>query len=236
MSSVEDVKKTVCEAAKQAEEGISVAAKGIVKGAAGLADVASSSYGVALSYVDQADVYVKQACTAYHDAEEAAVAGVKAGLAYAAANPYPTYAALGAVTILALPITRRALWRGTVGRFTSTESVVAANADKVETLKARTPDLVAQAQKLEERMLAAEAEYRQSMSTLRSTRSELTRLSKTLASNQATAEGVVQVLRPLKKVDASLPVRGEAAAQAATLRDTYARVNKHIWRIAKLDI
>lgn len=122
MSSVEDVKKTVCEAAKQAEEGISVAAKGIVKGAAGLADVASSSYGVALSYVDQADVsadhkrssrfccahgacnwvnclamqsahearqlhnspctqvYVKQACTAYHDAEEAAVAGVKGEL------------------------------------------------------------------------------------------------------------------------------------------------------------
>uniref|UniRef100_A0A7S0X0N0 Uncharacterized protein n=1 Tax=Chlamydomonas leiostraca TaxID=1034604 RepID=A0A7S0X0N0_9CHLO len=236
MSSFDEAKKAACEAKKTVEEGITAAAKGLVKGAAGAADAASTSYAVALSYVDQGDVAIKQACSMYHQVEDALVAGAKAGLSYAAANPYQTYAVVGTATLLGLPITRRLLWRNTFGRLSNPDSVVASSAYKVESLKSRTPDMVLEAQKLEERMVAAQSEYKQSMAKLKATRLELQRLARNLASTEAAAVKVVETLRPLKKVDASLPVRGEAAAQAATLRQTHVRVTKNIWRIANMDI
>lgn len=106
------------------------------------------------AYVDSGVAQIKQA-------EDAAVSSIKSSVATAAALPaYCTYPAIGLGTLLLLPATRRAMYNATIGRLRSPEAIAKTSAGRVEGLKTKLEEVSGEAQKLSERMRAAEEEMR----------------------------------------------------------------------------
>ncbi|KAJ9516478.1 hypothetical protein QJQ45_011171 [Haematococcus lacustris] len=138
-------------------------------------------------------------------------------VAYSRERPLEAYTVFGTLALLSLPPTRRLLWRQTLGRLTNPQVVVQRNAEK-------------------QRMQLGQEEMERGYAKLKATRVELQRLGRAVSASQQVATGVVQQLRAINKVDASLALRGEAAAQVAALKAAHARITKNVYRIANQDI
>ncbi|KAF5842190.1 hypothetical protein DUNSADRAFT_8590 [Dunaliella salina] len=224
------------ETQKQVDESIRVGAREFGKGVLSLRDALSTSYSATLAAFDEAKGYVDQAQKQAQEAEDAAVSGAKSAMAWGAANPNLAYPAAGASVLLLLPGARRLLWRKTFGRLRNPEVALKNSADRVQSVHTHVNDHATQLSKLQERMLAAEAEYNSGYSKLKATRIELQRLASNVAKDEKTANAVVQELRALKAMNASLNLRAEAASHLAQLRTQKQQANKHIYRIANRDI
>ncbi|KAJ9516808.1 hypothetical protein QJQ45_027219, partial [Haematococcus lacustris] len=157
-------------------------------------------------------------------------------VAYSRERPLEAYTVFGTLALLSLPPTRRLLWRQTLGRLTNPQVVVQRNAEKVQAGKTHLADYQVQMEKLEQRMQLGQEEMERGYAKLKATRVELQRLGRAVSASQQVATGVVQQLRAINKVDASLALRGEAAAQVAALKAAHARITKNVYRIANQDI
>mmetsp|Transcript_1994 Transcript_1994/g.4473 ORF Transcript_1994/g.4473 Transcript_1994/m.4473 type:complete len:244 (+) Transcript_1994:85-816(+) len=228
--------QTLAEAQKQVDESIRVGARELGKGVLSLRDTLGTSYSTAAAYINEGKGFVDQAQKQAREVEDAAVSGAMSAIAWGAANPNLAYPAAGASFLLLLPGTRRLLWRKTFGRLRNPETALKNSADRVQSVHTNVKDHATQLSKLQERMLAAEAEYNSGYSKLKATRIELQRLASNVAKDEKTANAVVQELRTLKAMNASLSLRAEAASHLARLRTQKQQANKNIYRIANRDI
>jgi len=92
-------------------------------------------------------------------AQDAFFGALKHGIEAAAANPYVAYPSAAAGALLLLPATRGAIWRATLGRGRTPETVTAAAVARLAALDAAATGFGAEAQKLAARAAAAEEEY-----------------------------------------------------------------------------
>mmetsp|Transcript_30980 Transcript_30980/g.92145 ORF Transcript_30980/g.92145 Transcript_30980/m.92145 type:complete len:129 (-) Transcript_30980:351-737(-) len=107
----------------------------------------------------------------------------------------------------------------------------------MQTIASKLDDYGGEATKLQERMVAAEKQYHDSIAQLRSARQQMQRLSASLSAGERSANSMVKELRQLSpKVENVLQLRGEAAGHAYTLRTHKAKVDKSVKRIANMDI
>lgn len=236
-SPYETAVKTVEDAQKMFNCGIKIAVQSIGQGAASVNSLAQEGYALASDVIGQGQGYVDHGVDQYKQLENQAFASAIEGIHWATANPYVSYPAAGASAILLIPFTRRLLWRQTLGRFRNPESVVRSCEGRVKGIGSRMEEYTNDVQKLQERMAAAETEYRSGMSKLKATRQEMQRLASSLASGERTATKTLSELRTISpKLENVLQLRGEAAAHAAALRSNKVKLNKWVNKIAAMDI
>ncbi|KAJ9516644.1 hypothetical protein QJQ45_015186, partial [Haematococcus lacustris] len=88
---------------------------------------------------------------------------------------------------------------------------------QVQAGKTHLADYQVQMEKLEQRMQLGQEEMERGYAKLKATRVELQRLGRAVSASQQVATGVVQQLRAINKVDASLALRGESCGAAVLL-------------------
>ncbi|KAL6764446.1 hypothetical protein V8C86DRAFT_2475982 [Haematococcus lacustris] len=233
---MEDAKRAAAEAQASIEDGSRAIAHTTTRAIAAATLTAQQAYATALDTIDHAQEYVDAGIRGYRDFEDAAVGTVQGLVAYSRERPLEAYTIFGTLALLSLPPTRRLLWRQTLGRLTNPQVVVQRNAEKVQAGKTHLADYQVQMEKLEQRMQLGQEEMERGYAKLKATRVELQRLGRAVSASQQVATGVVQQLRAINKVDASLALRGEAAAQVAALKAAHARITKNVYRIANQDI
>lgn len=95
----------------------------------------------------------------------------------------------GAALLLAVPATRRLLWRQTLGRLRSKEAVFKSAELRSASLADRVAGQELEVKKLQERLGLAQAEYSRGLSKLTATARELEQLSGRISTSQRTAQG-----------------------------------------------
>eukprot|EP00955_Chlamydomonas_euryale_P107051 365743-Chlamydomonas_euryale.AAC.7 len=84
----------------------------------------------------------------------------------------------------------------------------------MQTIASKLDDYGGEATKLQERMVAAEKQYHDSIAQLRSARQQMQRLSASLSAGERSANSMVKELRQLSpKVENVLQLRGEVSAR-----------------------
>lgn len=221
---------------KQVDEQMTTLKQGTARGLAYTQALLQDAHAAVEEQLDHAQGYVDSAIATARTVEDAAVSVIKGAVRYTAENPYTAYPAATTFALLALPGTRRLLWRYSLGRFFRPEAAVEKAGERVKKLKSQLPDYAAQVQKLEERLKLGEEELNEGIRKLTATRKELQRLGRIVSADHSVAQGLVRSLRGLNHVEGSLALRGEAASQAADLKAQLARINKGVYHIANKDI
>ncbi|KAG1660124.1 hypothetical protein FOA52_003784 [Chlamydomonas sp. UWO 241] len=234
---VEQAKAALCGAKKQFDAGLKATVQFVGDGVAGINLMMKEGSSQASVALGTGKAHAEQALEQYKTYEDQAFSALTDGIHWASANPFIAYSAAGTATVLLLPFTRRLLYRATLGRLRNEASVVASCDARAKGIASRMDEYSAEVTKLQEKMVAAEAEYRGGMAKLRSTRQQMQRLSLSLGAGERSASGMVKELRSLSpRVDNVLQLRGEAAGHAYTLRSHKAKVDKFVRRIANMDI
>jgi hypothetical protein len=139
-------------------------------------------------------VYAAKAVDLAWKAEDAAVLLVKQGWAYTQEHPWTGYSAGAAGLLLAIPATRRMLWRRTFGLLRNQETVLNKSGQRVQLVQAHVEQHRQELQKLQERMMAAEEEYNSGYNKLRAARSAMQRLSTSVDKDERAANGEYRCL------------------------------------------
>ncbi|EFJ46208.1 hypothetical protein VOLCADRAFT_93417 [Volvox carteri f. nagariensis] len=244
--------QSISDIQKQADAALKEAASQLVAGGAVIADFVRQGVSVTQQYADQGKGYIGYGLCQLKRAEDAAIAEIKCGLELVQSNPYLSYPLLTTGSLMLLPVTRRFLYRATLGRLRSPDNILKGCEGKVEGLRVKMADYSTEAKKLQvlawgrwglgrkndrlERLVAAEEEYIRGRAKLKATRHELTRLASVVGKSERAAASVLEDLRIIRKLDQAVQLRAEAASQVADLRSQRKTLLQHAERIAKRDI
>lgn len=88
---------------------------------------------------------------------------LKHSIEYCIANPYVAYPLFGSAAVLALPPTRRLMYKVTLGRFRSPESIASSSAQRLESISSQMTGYTSEVTKLQTRLQTAEEEYTRSV-------------------------------------------------------------------------
>eukprot|EP00891_Asterochloris_glomerata_P002257 jgi/Astpho2/2257/Aster-x0517 len=191
-------------------------------------DTSGQAYGRAQTFLQTGLAHYKQAETQVFE-------HLKEGVEQAMLHQGATLATLGGLALVALPGPRRFLWWQTFGRLRSEESMYLAAERKAQRLKETVAGQAAEAQKLQERLVAAESQMLAGLHKVRATSGELQSLSSRVGKTESKAQGLIRYLRDLPSTPA-LALRAEVATEAAAARRQQKALEKHIYRIMKRGI
>ncbi|GFR44618.1 hypothetical protein Agub_g5905 [Astrephomene gubernaculifera] len=226
----------LADAANAADALLKQTASQLVAGGSVVVGTVQEAADVTLQYAEEGKVYVDHGLAELKAVEDVVVSHLKQGIYLIQSNPDVSYPLLATGSILALPVTRRLLYRATIGRFRNPDNVLSTSEGKVEALRVKMSDFETEAKKLQERMVAAEEEYVRGKAKLKATRQELQRLAAVVGKSERTAAGVLEDLRTLKKVDKAVQLRAEAASQVSALKTQRTALQQYIYRIASKDV
>ncbi|KAK9828297.1 hypothetical protein WJX74_007593 [Apatococcus lobatus] len=152
----------------------------------------------------------------------------------AAATEYPeiSYPALGLAALIILPGPRRFLWRQTVLRVRSEESMYRSAENKAHQVHESLADQKVEAQKLQERLSAAWQEYNSGVNKLKSTNRQLQQLANRVSNNDAKAQALLEDLRLLPSAPA-LKLRAEVALSSARAQLQWSALEKQMYKLSK---
>lgn len=237
---MDSIKDAAGKAAEAVDEGLKVASEFTRSSINTVLSTADQAYQTAHTGVQTAlsssQTYVDQALVYYKEGEEWCFSNLKTAVEWSISNPYVAYPSLGTFALLSLPVTRRLLYRFTIGRFRSQEAMVKSAESRVSALKSRNAEYGKETQKLESRMKLAEEEWQRGLAKLRATRQELQRLRSAVGKSESVASSLVTQLRSLNKVDNVLKLRAEASSELSSFRRQRQTLDKCIYRIASKDI
>jgi len=173
-----------------------------------------------------------------------------AGITYAADRPNATAAIAATTLILALPLTRRSLWRATFGRLQSEEARVRRAVDRAASASEVVASVRAAADKAGARADAALTEYERARAGMVTVAASLRALERQAAGAEREAAAALENLRgvpvppaalhtPPPGAPAGLPpppalaARGEAANAAADARAARRAIADRVWGVAR---
>lgn len=212
-------------AASNLDRGIHTATD-VVKGAT------SRTIAVADEALVQARSYYAMGVAQYKVAEDHLFASLTDGVEVALANPNATTAVLTGLALVVLPGPRRFLYRQTVGRLRSEESVYLAAKRKSEQLGESVEGHAAEATKLTERLASAQTQYLDGMRKVKAASKQLQYLEKEVAGSEATANSLARTLRELSSGEA-IALRAEVAAKLQAAKMQRKALEKLIYGITK---
>mmetsp|Transcript_4116 Transcript_4116/g.12945 ORF Transcript_4116/g.12945 Transcript_4116/m.12945 type:complete len:238 (-) Transcript_4116:1189-1902(-) len=171
----------------------------------------------------------------YKAAEEIVFSELKGLVLTGMENPNTSMALIGGTALLVSPVTRGILYRMTIGRFRSEESVYRSCERKMHGLKDSVKESKAEFEKLEERVKLAEEEYERGRRKLSAAAGELKSLHGRVGGGERRADTLVAELRRLPS-KAALSLRSEAAESAAALRRQRTDIERRMGRIDKTGV
>lgn len=164
--------------------------------------------------------------------QEQALNKIKEGVAWARENDTITIP-VGATTIaILLPVTRRFLWRQTVGRFRSEEAMFRSAERSFASVAESLEGHNSEGQKLLQRLGAAEEQYDTGLRKLVATAKQLSALQKRVRSTEKAAGSLVRDLRELPSRDA-LGLRAQVASQVAAASMQRSSLENTLWKLSK---
>ena len=147
---------------------------------------------------------------------------------------YETAAIAGAagIVIVALPTTRRIIWRMTFGRLQSAEAAQKAAEQRLVSLQELIDSNAKDADKLAEQLAVTKGRYSTAVAEVQNAASAMRGLESNVESTESKARTLMQDLRELRSKHA-LQMRSELALKAATVAKQKSAVEKVVASLAK---
>mmetsp|Transcript_5081 Transcript_5081/g.14590 ORF Transcript_5081/g.14590 Transcript_5081/m.14590 type:complete len:241 (+) Transcript_5081:616-1338(+) len=236
MSSMDDIKDARDSAVKSLESARDQASVALDDGLAAASSAARSSIAYVMGAANEGKQLVEQesqgAMEVFDQYSEHAFYKLKEGFHWARENENITVPAAVTALALILPGPRRFLWRQTLGRFRSEESLFRAAERKysgvTESLEAHSVE----GQKLQQRLAAAQEQYDTGLRKCIATAKQISALQSRVRGTEKSASSLVRDLRELPSRDA-LALRAQAAAQVATAASQRKSLDSTLWNLSK---
>ncbi|KAI8465620.1 MAG: hypothetical protein J3K34DRAFT_436404 [Monoraphidium minutum] len=236
-SFVDDAKEMASKAGEVVDQGVVEASKAVRSSLAWLFARGQEGLEAGSGALESSKAQVSEVAGVLNEHQERAFSALKSGIEYVAVHPEISYPLGAAAAVAAVPPLRRLLYRVTIGRFRSPETVVAGAEQRLGTLGARIEDYGKEAQKLQARALSAHEEMSRGYSKLKAARSELQRLQAAVGKTERATSSVLDDLRGVGRgVAKATELRAEAAQKLAAVKQQHALLRKEIKWIARLDV
>ncbi|XP_057857248.2 RGS1-HXK1-interacting protein 1 isoform X2 [Cryptomeria japonica] len=162
--------------------------------------------------------------------EDAFFRKLKEGLFIARENPTTTFSVAAGLGLLLMRSPRRFLFRHTIGRFQSEESLLANAENKVKDLRQSVELLKNESKKLQERATLAEEELKRGQTKLKHAGNQIQSLVRSVYKTETQASRLMDNLREIPGREA-LKLRAEVASMASDAKSQRSSLVKQVSKI-----
>lgn len=168
----------------------------------------------------------------FERSQDLALGKIKEGMAWVKENQSVSVPIGATATALLLPVTRRLLWRLTIGRFRSEEALFRSAERSFASVAEALEGHNTEGQKLLQRLAAAEEQYDTGLRKLVATAKQMSALQSRVRGTEKAAGFLVRDLRELPSRDA-LALRAQAASQVAAAAMQRSSLDRTLWNLSK---
>lgn len=165
-------------------------------------------------------------------ADRMLISTLKDGVLYGLEHRVASSAGLAGLVVVLVPGVRRAIWRKTFGRFTSTEHMVEGFENQIKSMVGGLELQKGEITKLSERLTMAQAEYARGLSKLQSAASEMRSLESRVHKSERNAKDILYEIRNIRSKQA-LQLRSDAAVVVESASKQAKQVEKIVSKLDK---
>ena len=203
MSDSFDPSKIIESVSTAFEDGLQAASKALKQSTATAKDEATKAAGVLQIGYDHI-IYGLEMVDAM------VISTLKDGIMFGLENQVATSAGLVGVTVVAVPVLRRAVWRATLGRFSNPDRMAEAYESNITSMIGQLETQKGEITKLSERLTFAQEEYARGLAKLRDAASEMRSLESRVQKSEKHSKDLLYNIRSLRAKQA-LQLRSDAA-------------------------
>lgn len=195
----------------------------------------SDLHSASSHYSQSAQGMYTRARLEYDHYEDMFFGKIKEGVQIAGDHPGITYSLMAGAGLLLLKRPRRLLFRYTIGRFRSEESLLTRSESRVNEMRQSLNLLKKESAKLQERAKLAEDELLRGRTKLKQVGTQIQNLVGSIHKTERQSQGLMESLRELPGRDA-LRFRAEVASMAAEAKQQRNGLTKEVTKIANYGI